>query len=70
MKPLSKRVAAFGVAASLAIAACGGDDTADEPSEETTEETTATTATSSGDISGTVVVSGSSTVEPISIAVA
>jgi len=58
---------------SLVAAACGGDDDTEAG---TTDDATETTAGedgedgASGDLSGTIVVSGSSTVEPISIAVA
>jgi len=81
----SKRVLAGAMAASLVLAACGGDDDDDSGSESTattaaaadeaTEETTeaATDAAADGadlaDLSGSIFVSGSSTVEPISIAV-
>jgi phosphate transport system substrate-binding protein len=74
------------VVASLALAACGGDDddaTPEETSEETadaadpsdppaTEEMTEETGggEAPGDLTGNVIISGSSTVEPISIAVA
>jgi phosphate transport system substrate-binding protein len=84
------RFAAAAVVASLALAACGGDDddaTAEETAEETgegsgptnppaTEEMTDETAEETGggeapgDLTGNVNISGSSTVEPISIAVA
>jgi phosphate transport system substrate-binding protein len=98
VKISTKRLAATAVVASLAFAACGGDDdddaaepatdeataedTAEEAAPETTmaEETGETTAEMTGemtgeempdlsDLSGSIFVSGSSTVEPISIAV-
>ena len=58
----SKRLLAAVIVASLAFAACGGDDDDDDADTPSTEG-------SSGDLSGGIVVSGSSTVEPISIAV-
>ncbi|MDA3006387.1 MAG: phosphate-binding protein, partial [Actinomycetota bacterium] len=71
---------AITAAASLLFAACGGDDdTADAPAPADEPASTdapapadepASTDAPAGDLSGTVVVSGSSTVEPISIAVA
>jgi phosphate transport system substrate-binding protein len=90
VKISTKRLAATAVVASLAFAACSGDDDdADEPAtaEDTAAEDTApetTTADETGeatgemtgeempdmsDLSGSIFVSGSSTVEPISIAV-
>jgi len=82
----SKRLLATAIAASLVFAACGGDDDADttepaadatepaaddtEPAADDTEPMSDETAPPAGDLSGSVVVSGSSTVEPISIAVA
>jgi phosphate transport system substrate-binding protein len=58
------------LALSLVAAACGGDD---DDSSDTTSATTAasteTTAGGSGSVTGSVVVTGSSTVEPISAAV-
>jgi phosphate transport system substrate-binding protein len=74
-----KRYAAAAIVASLALAACGGDDdepAADEPVEAPVDEPGEAPAEEpmeepAGEpVSGTVVVSGSSTVEPISIAVA
>jgi phosphate binding protein len=87
------RFAAAAVVASLALAACAGDDddatpeetveetaegaaptdppAAEEVSEETGEMTEETGSDEApGDLTGNVIVSGSSTVEPISIAVA
>ena len=81
MKISTKRLAAATIVASLALAACGGDDddSADEPASETTmadepaSETTMADEPADGgdlaDLSGSIFVSGSSTVEPISIAV-
>ena len=51
----------------LIAAACGDDD---DTATDTTDDTEAPAADDGGEMSGTVVVSGSSTVEPISIAVA
>lgn len=67
----------FGLAAgvlTLALlgAACGDDSDSDESSATTVEDGASSSAASgggSGDLSGDVVVSGSSTVEPISVAV-
>jgi len=71
-----KRVAAAAVAASLALAACGGDDDDAGAAESTAEESAAQepggSGSESGDLAsleGEIFVSGSSTVEPISIAV-
>ena len=62
MRISSKRLIATAVTATLALAACGGgDDTTDAPAGD---------ATDGGPASGSVFVSGSSTVEPISIRVA
>ena len=103
MKFPAKRVLAGAMAASLVLAACGGDDddAADEPTEETADEPTEDEMSEDemsedepsedemsedemseddggdesadggdlGDLSGSIFVSGSSTVEPISIAV-
>ena len=54
----------------LVGAACGGDD--EEPSDGTgaTGETGSTGSTGSEDLTGTITISGSSTVEPISSLVA
>jgi phosphate transport system substrate-binding protein len=57
-------------ALSLIAAACGDDDDSETSSTSAPDGAGATTAGGGGDLSGTVVVSGSSTVEPISIAVA
>ena len=74
----SKRLFATVIAASLVFAACGDDDDADttepaadatDPPAGATEPMSDETAPPAGDLSGSVVVSGSSTVEPISIAV-
>jgi phosphate transport system substrate-binding protein len=80
----SRRFAALAVAAAVALAACGGDDddassTTPAPAEDTggeateEDETVTTEAMSddepAGDLTGDVIISGSSTVEPISIAV-
>jgi len=69
----SKRVIAGAMAASLVLAACGGDDddSGAESTAEATEEMTeeAAPAGDLADLSGSIFVSGSSTVEPISIAV-
>jgi phosphate transport system substrate-binding protein len=58
---------------SLAAAACGGDDGEDEGSDDDTSEEDASGEMAEGDcptdIEGEVIVSGSSTVEPISVAV-
>ena len=65
----TKRFTALAVAASLALAACGGNETAEEPSEETTAPTAApVTEGELAGLEGSIFVSGSSTVEPISIA--
>lgn len=65
MRIPSKRFVAGAMAASLVLVACGGDD--DSGAESTAEEPTG--GGSDGDLSGSIFVSGSSTVEPISIAV-
>jgi phosphate transport system substrate-binding protein len=74
----SKRLVASVIVASLVFAACGDDDdesdstTADAPAAtDAPDEPAATDAPDgpAGDLSGSIVVSGSSTVEPISIAV-
>ena len=67
MKISGKRAAAGAVAAALVLAACGGDDddTADEPAAEEPAEEPA----EGGGLSGDIVISGSSTVEPISVRV-
>ncbi len=78
----SKRLFATVIVASLALAACGGDDDdetsdttapaadATEPLADGTEPPSdVTEPPAGGDLSGSIVVSGSSTVEPISIAV-
>ena len=84
MKFSPKRLIATAMAASLVIAACGGDDddagdeaTADETAEDTGDEMTEDTGDEmtedtggdepAGDLSGEIVISGSSTVEPISV---
>jgi phosphate transport system substrate-binding protein len=67
----------FGLAAgvlafALFAAACGDDSDSDDSADTTAAEEGASTSASSegsGDISGDVVVSGSSTVEPISVAI-
>jgi len=76
-----KRYAAAAIVASLALAACGGDDDdepaaeepaeapTEEPMEEPADEPMEEPAADLSDLSGSVFVSGSSTVEPISIAV-
>jgi phosphate transport system substrate-binding protein len=83
VKITPKRYAAAAIVASLALAACGGDDddepaaeapAGEEPAEEPAEEPMDEPAEEpAGDdlsgLSGSVFVSGSSTVEPISIAV-
>ena len=62
MRISSKRLIATAVTATLTLAACGGgDDTTDAPAGD---------ATDGGPAAGSVFVSGSSTVEPISIRVA
>ncbi len=61
------------MAASLVLAACGGDDdAADEPTgDEATDDAADTgddmTDEPAGDLSGEIVISGSSTVEPVSV---
>lgn len=70
MKFSSKRFLAGAMAASLVLAACGGDDdTADEPAgdEATADTGDDMTDEPAGDLSGEIVISGSSTVEPISV---
>ena len=64
-----RRIFAGALALSLVAAACGSDDDADETTE-TTEATSEEEATDdeAGSASGSIFVSGSSTVEPISIA--
>jgi phosphate transport system substrate-binding protein len=68
-----RRVAIAGLAAlTLVAVACGGDgDTADSPQSSAATPTSAGSNTTGGGerLSGSIVVSGSSTVEPISIAV-
>ncbi len=66
MKTYAQRAFAAAAAAALVLAACGGDDddSADEPAGEPAAEP------ASGDgLSGDIVISGSSTVEPISVRV-
>ena len=70
MKISAKRAFAGAVAAALVLAACGGDDddaadepAADEPADESSDEPAAE------GLSGEIVISGSSTVEPISVRV-
>lgn len=61
------------VSTALIAAACGDDDdtaTTDDTTTDTAAEGDSTADEGDGDLSGTIVVSGSSTVEPISIAVA
>jgi phosphate transport system substrate-binding protein len=68
----SKRLFASVIVASLALAACGDDDDeSDSTTADVPDEPAATDAPDepAGDLSGSIVVSGSSTVEPISIAV-
>jgi len=63
-----KRLFAGAIAASLVFAACGDDDDASDAASDT--EAPDGTSGGGGDVSGELVLSGSSTVEPISIAVA
>jgi phosphate transport system substrate-binding protein len=59
----TKRFAAFAAVTSLALAACGGGDSADEPAvdEPSTEDTTpATTAAPASELSGTLIGAGAS----------
>jgi phosphate transport system substrate-binding protein len=51
---------------SLALAACGGEEEADDPATDTADETTDEEA--GGELSGEVIVDGSSTVAPLSTA--
>ncbi len=68
MKLSTKRLIAGAMAASLVLAACGGDD--DDATPATGDDTTGEDMTGDlASLSGSVFVSGSSTVEPISIAV-
>lgn len=81
MKFSSKRFLAGAMAASLVLAACGGDDdTADEStgdeaaadsgggtSDDAAGDDAAGDDAATGDLSGEIVISGSSTVEPISV---
>jgi phosphate transport system substrate-binding protein len=76
-----RRRGLIALAGVLALAACGDDDDTATEATDATEATVATDATDgsagsdagggdqAGDLSGSIVVSGSSTVEPISIAV-
>jgi len=78
----SKRFVAFAAATSLVIAACGGDDATDDAAPATQEESSDSGSSDSGSTdsgssdsgsslpAGSVFVSGSSTVEPISVRVA
>ena len=69
MKFSSKRFIAGAMAASLVLAACGGDDetadesTGDEPVADSGDDMT----DEAGGLSGEIVISGSSTVEPVSV---
>ena len=68
MKFPAKRVLAGAMAATLVLAACGGDDddAADATGEEPAAEATAETADEpAGDLSGEIVIDGSSTVTPL-----
>ncbi len=67
MKSRTTRLLGLTLVLGLLIAACGGDGTGDAT---TTEPASETTAGSGGDVSGSIVVSGSSTVEPITALVA
>ena len=81
MKISSKRIAGTAIVAALALAACGGDDAATDSATATETPDTATTDTAAAETevsesaptgelaAGSVFVSGSSTVEPISIRV-
>ena len=66
MKTSSQRLAAAAMAATLVLAACGDDD--DDATDDTVADDGDDTA-AGADLSGSIFVSGSSTVEPISIAV-
>ena len=73
MNSPKRRILAGALALTLVAAACGSDDddatTADAPeSTDDMSETTDAADTGGGDLSGSIFVSGSSTVEPISIA--
>ena len=74
MRISSKRIIAGAMAATLVLAACGGDDDTTSAPDDTTaapDDTHGRRAAPSGDLpAGSVFVSGSSTVEPISIRVA
>jgi len=64
VKTSNKRLVAGAMAGVLVLAACGGDDTSDS------DGTTGGGAAVDDVVGGSVFVSGSSTVEPISIRVA
>jgi len=58
------------VAVAFPLAACGGDDSSSTTEAPATSETPSSEAPTDGGLSGSIFVSGSSTVEPISTAVA
>lgn len=69
MRSKSVKWASVALAAGLVLAACGGDDDADTGSD-TTEAEGGTEGGDAGSSEGTIAISGSSTVEPISSLVA
>ena len=71
MNTPKRRILAGALALALVAAACGDDDSSSDTTAAASTDTTAAEDESSGssDVSGSIFVSGSSTVEPISIAV-
>jgi len=73
MRSLTRRVAALSAAA-LLLAACGGEDAtegaAPSPAPSTTEDTTASTDDAPAALSGSIEIDGSSTVGPLTDAIA
>jgi phosphate transport system substrate-binding protein len=68
--PMRRSLLGGALALSLVLAACGSDDDSSDSTEAPTEEATTSAAGGGGEaVSGSVVISGSSTVEPISIIV-
>jgi phosphate transport system substrate-binding protein len=70
LKSTFVKLTALALAFGLSAAACGSSDAASEETTDSTESGDGTETEAGGDLEGDIVVSGSSTVEPISIAVA